>query len=129
MTAISRNVYFDVLDDIVNKYNNTVHRTIKIKPIGLKGKTFVDSMELHSKKEVNDKDPTFKVRDHVSTKISLQKDTHQIGLRIIKLIIQFHGHMLIMILMVKKLQEHFMKKNCRRLIKKIWIDKKDLVWF
>ena len=33
MTAISRNVYFDELDDIVNKYNNTVHRTIKMKPI------------------------------------------------------------------------------------------------
>ena len=33
MTAISKNVYFDVLDDIVNKYNNTVHRTIKMRPI------------------------------------------------------------------------------------------------
>ena len=33
MTAISKNVYFDVLDDIVNKYNNAVHRTIKMKPI------------------------------------------------------------------------------------------------
>ena len=33
MTAISKNVYFDVLDDIVTKYNNTVHRTIKMKPI------------------------------------------------------------------------------------------------
>ena len=32
MTAISKNVYFNVLDDIVDKYNNTVHRTIKIKP-------------------------------------------------------------------------------------------------
>ena len=31
--AVSKNVYFDVLDDIVNKYNNTVHRTIKVKPI------------------------------------------------------------------------------------------------
>ena len=30
MTAISKNVYFDVLDDIVDKYNNTVHRTIKL---------------------------------------------------------------------------------------------------
>ena len=29
MAAISKNVYFDVLDDIVNKYNNTVHKTIK----------------------------------------------------------------------------------------------------
>ena len=33
MTAILKNVYFDVLDDIVNKYKSTVHRTIKIKPI------------------------------------------------------------------------------------------------
>ena len=32
-TAISKIVYFNVLDDIVNKYNNTVHRTIKMKPI------------------------------------------------------------------------------------------------
>ena len=35
MTAISKNVYFDVLDDIVNKYNNTVHKTIKMKPIDI----------------------------------------------------------------------------------------------
>ena len=33
MTAISKNIYFDVLDDIADKYNNTVHRTIKMKPI------------------------------------------------------------------------------------------------
>ena len=33
MTAISKNVYFDVLDDIVIKYNKKVHRTIKMKPI------------------------------------------------------------------------------------------------
>ena len=32
MTAISKNIYFDALDDIVNKYDNTIHRTIKIKP-------------------------------------------------------------------------------------------------
>ena len=49
MTAISKNVYFDVLDDIVNKYNNTVHRTIEIKPTDVKDNTYVDSMELHSK--------------------------------------------------------------------------------
>ena len=60
MTAISKNVYFDVLDDIVNKYNNTVHRTIKMKPIDVKDNTYVDS-----KKEVNDKDPKFKVGDYV----------------------------------------------------------------
>ena len=33
MIAISKNVYFDVLDDILNEYNNTVHRSIKMKPI------------------------------------------------------------------------------------------------
>ena len=31
VTTISKNVYFDVLEDIVNKYNNTIHRTIKMK--------------------------------------------------------------------------------------------------
>ena len=60
MTAISKNVYFDVLDAIVNRYNNAVHRTIKMKPIDVKDITYVDS-----KKEVNDKDPKFKVGDHV----------------------------------------------------------------
>ena len=35
MIAISKNVYFDVLDDSVDKYNNTVHRTMKMKPIGV----------------------------------------------------------------------------------------------
>ena len=60
MTAISKNVYFDVLDNIVNKCNNKVHRTIKMKPIDIKHNTYVDS-----KKELNDKDPKFKVGDHV----------------------------------------------------------------
>ena len=60
MTAISKNVYFNVLDDIVNKYNNTVHRTINMKPIDVKDNTYVDS-----KKEVINKDPKFKVGDHI----------------------------------------------------------------
>ena len=64
MAAISKNVYFDMLDNIVNKYNNTIDRTTKIKPIDVKDNTFVDSIELHSKKEVNNKDPKFKVGDH-----------------------------------------------------------------
>ena len=60
MTAVSKNVYIDKLDDIVNEYNNTYHRTIKMKPIEVKDNTFIDSI-----KEVNDKDPKFKGRDHV----------------------------------------------------------------
>ena len=45
MTAISKNVYFDVLDDIVNKYNNTVHRTIKTKPIEVTGGSYAEYNE------------------------------------------------------------------------------------
>ena len=40
MTAISKNVYFDVLNDIVDKYNNTYHKTIKMKPIDVKSDSF-----------------------------------------------------------------------------------------
>ena len=60
MTAISKNVYVDVLDDIVNKYNNTVHRSIKMKPIDVTGDSFVEYIE-----QSNKKDPKFKVGDHV----------------------------------------------------------------
>ena len=60
MTAISKNVYIDKLDDIVNEYNNTYHRTIKTKPVDVEDDTYIDF-----KKEVNDKDPKFKVGDHV----------------------------------------------------------------
>ena len=60
MTAISKNVYINKLDDIVNEYNNTYHRTIKMKPVDVKHNTYIDF-----EKEVNDKDPKFKVGDHV----------------------------------------------------------------
>ena len=60
MTAISKNVYFDVLDDIVNKYNNTVHRTIKMKSIDIKDDSYAEY-----NKNFNKKDPKFKVSDHV----------------------------------------------------------------
>ena len=56
VTAISKNVYFDVLDDVVNKHNNTVYRTIKMKPIDVKDKTYVDL-----RKEVNAKDLNLKL--------------------------------------------------------------------
>ena len=59
MTSISKNVYIDKLDDIVNEYNNTYHRTIKINQV-VEDNTYIDSS-----KEVNDKDPKFKVCDHV----------------------------------------------------------------
>ena len=42
MTAISKNVYFDVIDDIVNKYNNTIHRTPKMKPIDVTDDSYAE---------------------------------------------------------------------------------------
>ena len=60
MTAISKNVYINKLDDIVNEYINTYHRTIKMKPVDVKDNACIDF-----EKEVNDKDPKFKVGDHV----------------------------------------------------------------
>ena len=65
MTSVSKNVYIDKLDDIVDEYNNTYHRTIKMKPVDVKDNTYIDSTELHSEKKVNDKDPKFKVGDRV----------------------------------------------------------------
>ena len=60
MTSISKNVHINKLDDIENEYNNTYHRTIKIKPTDVKNNTYISFG-----KEINDKDPKFKVGDHV----------------------------------------------------------------
>ena len=59
-SSISKNVYIDKLDDIVDKYNNTYHTTIKIKPIDVKDNTYINS-----NKEINNKDPKFKVGNRV----------------------------------------------------------------
>ena len=56
MTAISKNVYIDKLDDIIKKCNNTYHKSIKMKPVDVKDNTYIGL-----KKEVNDKNPKFKV--------------------------------------------------------------------
>ena len=55
MTSISKNVYIDKLDDIIDEYNNTYHTTIKMKPTDLKDNTYINT----------DKDPKFKVSDRV----------------------------------------------------------------
>ena len=60
MTSVSKNVYIDKLDDIVNEYNNTYHRTIKMKPVDVKDNTYINL-----RKEVNDKDPKYIIGDHV----------------------------------------------------------------
>ena len=60
ITSISKNMYIDKLDDIVDEYNNTYHTTIKMKPINVKDNTYINT-----DKEINNKDPKFKVGDHV----------------------------------------------------------------
>ena len=94
MRAVSKNVYFDVLYDIVNKYNNTVHRSIKIKPIDVTSDSYAEYNE-----DSDEKDPKFKVVDHVT--ISKNKNIFAKGythngseevLLLAKLKIQFLGH-------------------------------------
>ena len=60
MTSVSKNVYIDKLDDIINKYDNTYQITIKIKPVDVKSNTYINST-----KEINDKDPKFTIGDIV----------------------------------------------------------------
>ena len=72
MTAISKNVYFDVLDNIVNKYNNTVHRSIKMKPMDVTSDSYVEYNE-----DFNEEDPRFKADDHV--RISKYKNSFARG--------------------------------------------------
>ena len=120
MTAISTSIYFDVLDDIVNEYNNAYHKTIKIKPIDVKCDSFAEYNE-----ESNEKDPKFKVGDHV--RISKCKHIFAKG---------YAPNWNEEIFVVKKIRNTvpwtyvisdldgeeiltvFMKKNCKRLIKK-----------
>ena len=98
MTPVSKTAYFDVLDDIVNKYNNTVHRTIKMKRIYVTSDSYAEYNE-----DSNEKDPKFKVGDRA---------------RISKFKIHFRGLMLLVISLVNPLLELCMKKNCNNLFKK-----------
>ena len=98
MTAISKNVYFDVLDDIVNKYNYTVLRTIKMKPM-LKIIHILIQWNWIQRKKLMIKILNLKlmiVSKFLSTKIVFQEDTHQTDLKTFlllrKLKTQSHGH-------------------------------------
>ena len=60
MTAVSRNVYFNLLDDIISKYNNTYHNSIKMNSIDVESNFyFEDNFDF------NESDPIFQVGDHV----------------------------------------------------------------
>ena len=72
MTAVSKNVYYGVLDDIVKDYNNTWHSTIKMKREDVKDNSFTEYVE-----ETNEEDPKFKIGDPV--RISKYKNVFAMG--------------------------------------------------
>ena len=80
MTVVSKNVYINKLDEVVDKYNITYYRTTKIKLAGVKLDTYI-FFDI----EKNDKDPKFKVGDHVRIlkrrKCFCKRILHQIGLK------------------------------------------------
>ena len=97
MTAVSKNVYFNVLDDIVNEYNNIVYRIMKMKLTDVTSDSYAEYNE-----DSNEKDPKFKVGDHV--RISKYKNIFAKGYTqnwseevfiLSRLKIQFHGLMLL----------------------------------
>ena len=93
MAAISKNVYFYALDNIVNKYNNTVHKTVKMKPVDVT--CMLNTMKIPIKKILNLK--LLIMLEFQNTNTFLLKDTFQIGqnklLFLVKLKIQFLGLM------------------------------------
>ena len=116
MTSVSKNVYIDKLDDIVNKYNNTYYSTIKMKTVDVKSNTYIDSS-----KEINDKDPKFKISDFVrilkyknifANVFTLNYSEEVFVIKKVKKLCQ--GHMLLMIFMEKNFFERFTKKNCKK---------------
>ena len=87
MTYIGENVYFNVLDDIVDKYNNSFHSSLKMKPKDVTGDSFVKYVE-----ESNKKDPKFKLGDHVRVskyKNILLKVIYLIGVKKFLLLIKY----------------------------------------
>ena len=109
MTSVPKSVYIDELDDIVNKYNNTYHRTIKTQPTDVNSKTYINSS-----KEINDKDPKFKINNIVRIskyKNTFEKDNVPNWSEEVFAIIQ------LVILMEKNLLERFTKNNCKKQIK------------
>ena len=91
MTAVWKNFYFDVLDDIVDKYNNTFHETIEIKPIDFKSDSYaeynVDSDEKSPKFKISDRVRISKYKNIFAKEYTLKKKFSLLA----KLKMQFHG--------------------------------------
>ena len=120
MTSISKNVYIDKLDELVNKYRNICHRTIKMKRVDVNS-----SISIDFNKENNMEDPNFKVGENV--RISKYKSIFAKGFVtnwseevfvVAKVKKTVYGQMLLVILKVKKLLERFAKKEFQKINQK-----------
>ena len=65
MTTVGKNVYFNALDDIVDKYNNSYHSSIKMKPEDVTDDYFAEDNSIEYSEESNKKDPKCKIGDNV----------------------------------------------------------------
>ena len=79
MSTVGKNVYFYVLDDIVDKYNNTYHSSIKMKPKDVTDNSFVEYSEESNKKILNLN--LLIMLEFLSIRMSLPRVIHQIGLK------------------------------------------------
>ena len=120
MTAVSKNVYFDVLDDIVNKYNNILYRTIQMKPIDIISDFYAEYSEDSSATR-----PKFKVGDHI--RILKYKNIFAKGYTqnwseeafvVSKIKDTVLWACVISDLNGEPIAGSFMKKNCKKLVKK-----------
>ena len=120
MTAISKNIYFGVWNDIVNKYNNTIHRTIKMKHIDVTNDSYAEYNE-----NSNKKNPKLKIGDRV--RISKYKNIFAKGYapnwsEEVFLISKIKNTVpwtdVVSDLKGEKLLKDFMESNSRKLVKK-----------
>ena len=122
MASIPKNEYIGKFNDIINKYNDTYNSKIKMKPVDLKSSTYIKT-----NKEINDKDPRFKIGDIV--RISKHKNifvkgnvlnwSEEVFGLLKKLKTLYSRYMLVVILKTKKLLECLTRMNCKEKSKKL----------
>ena len=122
MASIPKNEYIGKFNDIINKYNDTYNSTIKMKPVDLKSSTYIKT-----NKEINDKDPKFKIGDivrisklkNIFVKGNVLNWSEEVFGLLKKLKTLYSRYMLEVILKTKKLLECLTKMNCKKKSKKL----------
>ena len=122
MVSIPKNEYIGKFNDIINKYNDTYNSKIKMKPVDLKSSTYIKT-----NKEINDKDPKFKIGDivrisklkNIFVKGNVLNWSEEVFGLLKKLKTLYSRYMLVVILKTKKLLECLTKMNCKKKSKKL----------